>query len=211
MLSTAKGKGQILLARFFTSTFIPSLLTFSPMSATHKNLVLIGPMGSGKSSIGQSLAASLHFSFTDTDSLITTSLQSPIPQIFAEHGEPFFRKTESAILASLSPISHSVISTGGGIILLPENRPLLQNLGFVIFLTASDDTLFSRVSRNQNRPLLQTENPRATMAAITAARFPLYSATAHFTLDTTSLSRTRTLSILLAEAQRALALTPPNP
>jgi shikimate kinase len=98
-----------------------------------------------------------------------------------------------------------VISTGGGVILREKNRALLQKLGLVVWLTASEDTLFARVSRTNKRPLLQTADPRATVAALFAARRPLYAAAAQFTLDTTTFSHAQAAEAVVAEARRVFS------
>lgn len=167
------------------------------------NLVLIGFMGSGKSSVGRLAAKALGFQFLDTDQTIVERSGRPISEIFATDGEAGFRALETEVIASLAHIGRCVISTGGGAVLSPRNRELLRALGFVVCLTASDDVLFERVSRNTKRPLLQTENPRETLANLVHERNALYSETAHWTLDTSNISQTGAVDAIIAAAKDA--------
>lgn len=165
------------------------------------NIVLVGFMGSGKSSIGRLLARRLDFDFVDTDRLIIERAGTEISEIFARHGEDHFRDLESAAIESLRGAEGKIIATGGGAVLREKNRASLRELGLVVGLTASEDVIFERVSRNSKRPLLQTENPRATVHALLAAREPLYREAAQLTIDTTRLSHDDVADRILAEAR----------
>ncbi len=169
------------------------------------NIVLIGFMGSGKTSIGRLVAQRLGFQFIDTDAVIVERAGRQIPEIFSQHGEPWFRDQESAALRSLGIIQRAVISTGGGIVLRPENRDLLQELGFVVWLTASEDVIFERVSRNKKRPLLQTADPRQTVHDLLEQRRPLYTGTAQFTVDSTHLGHDAAADVVINEERRAFS------
>lgn len=169
------------------------------------NIVLIGFMGSGKSSIGRLLAAKLGFQLVDTDRIIIDREGVEIGEIFARHGEPHFRDLETAALRSIAHLNRCVIATGGGIVGREENRELLRGLGFVVWLTASEEVIFERVSRNTRRPLLQTANPRETVTRLLAERRPLYEAAAAFTIDSTSLAHAEVAEAIIAEARRAFA------
>lgn len=140
-------------------------------------------MGSGKTTVGQLLARQLGFQFLDTDQCIVRKAGRPIPRIFEEEGESGFRRLESGILADLSSCSRTVISTGGGIITIPENLPLLRALGFVIWLNPPEEVLYQRILRNQDRPLLRTPNPRQTVQDLLRVRRPLYASAAHLEVD----------------------------
>jgi shikimate kinase len=175
------------------------------MSAPRKNIVLIGFMGSGKTAVGRRVAEQMRFQFVDTDSLIVSRAGMDIPAIFARHGEERFREMETAALESLSTLDRCVISTGGGIVMRERNRELLRALGVVVWLTADEDTIFERVSRNTKRPLLQTENPRETVSQLLAARRPIYTAAADATVDTTGLSHASAAKAVIAEARRAFS------
>ncbi|MEM7147739.1 MAG: shikimate kinase [Verrucomicrobiota bacterium] len=159
-----------------------------PADPPNHNITLIGFMGSGKTTIGQELAPSLDFAFIDTDNLIVAQAGKSIPDIFADHGEDHFRDIESQTLAGLAEKSGNVIATGGGIILRPENRSLLQEIGFTVWLDASEDTIFDRVSRNRERPLLHTDNPRETIAQLLEQRRPLYQEAADLVVSTNDLN-----------------------
>jgi len=151
-------------------------------------VVLVGFMGSGKSSVGRLTAHTLHGRFVDTDRLVVERTGRDIPQIFAEEGEAFFREQESAVLRSLLGFRRHVVATGGGIVTVAENISLLKDLGLVVWLTASEEIIWDRVSRNRNRPLLHTENPRATIRLLLERRNPLYENVAHLKIDTTDLT-----------------------
>jgi shikimate kinase len=172
------------------------------VSTTRTNIVLIGFMGSGKTSIGRLVAHRLGFQFIDTDSIIVDRAGMQVAEIFARHGEAWFRDQESAALRSLGIVNRAVISTGGGVVLRDENRMLLRNLGFVAWLTANEDVLFERVSRNKKRPLLHTPDPRATVHELLTTRRPLYEEAAQFTVDSSELTHEAAADLLIAEARR---------
>jgi shikimate kinase len=153
-----------------------------------RNLVLVGFMGSGKSSVGREIARRWGFQFIDTDTAIRQKYKKSIPDIFASFGEPFFRDEENLALQKLQNSEHAVIATGGGIVLQPRNHPLLRTLGVVVWLTAGEEVIWERVSRNQNRPLLRTQNPRATISNLMSTRYPLYDALADITVETSGLT-----------------------
>jgi len=175
------------------------------MSVPRQNIVLIGFMGSGKSSIGRLVAGRLGFQFVDTDALIVERAGREIAEIFASEGEERFRDLETAAIESLAHRERCVIATGGGVVLRERNRGLLRELGFVVLLMASEDVIFERVSRNTKRPLLQTANPRETVTAMLAARQPAYEAAAQWKLDSTALSHATAAEAVIAEARRAFA------
>jgi shikimate kinase len=157
------------------------------MTARGQSIVLIGFMGAGKSSIGRMLARRTGLPRFDTDDMIEARLGLPVPEIFARFGEEKFRDAETEILKELSATQPAIIVTGGGIVLRPENVKMLQALGNVVSLEADDETLFRRVSRKTSRPLLQTENPKATMLELLRTREPLYREAADVRLDTSGL------------------------
>ena len=168
-----------------------------------KNLVLVGFMGSGKSSVGRLAAKALGFQFTDTDQIVIDRAGRQISDIFETEGEAAFRGLETEAIESLVHTERHVVSTGGGAVLSEHNRLLLRALGFVVCLTASEDILFERVARNSKRPLLQTENPRATLSRLIQDRSALYQAAAHHTLDTTHLHQTAAVEALVTAARQA--------
>ena len=148
------------------------------------NLVLIGPMGAGKSSVARELSRLTRRRWVDTDQLVVRRAGRSITEIFATEGEETFRQMETAALTSLDGCHRLVVATGGGIVTRPENIPLLRALGCVVWLTADVDVLFERVSRNDRRPLLQTDDPRTTLLELLERRQPLYAACAHVAVDT---------------------------
>ena len=153
-----------------------------------RNVVLIGFMGTGKSSVGRELARRWGFRFLDTDSIIRNQFGKSIAEIFSVFGEPFFRDQEFATLTKLLHCHRSVIATGGGLVIQPRNVALLSELGVTIWLRADPATIFERVSRNKNRPLLQTANPEDTLARLLTERAPLYESAADLVVDSSGLS-----------------------
>lgn len=148
------------------------------------NIYLVGPMGAGKSTIGRVLAGELHLTFRDSDKVIEERTGADIPWIFDMEGEEGFRERETAVLEELSQEKNAVIATGGGIILRPQNRVLMQASGYVCYLTASTEQLVERTARDKKRPLLQVENPRQKIIDLLAARDPLYRMAADFIINT---------------------------
>jgi shikimate kinase len=174
----------------------------------HRNLVLVGFMGSGKSSVGRLAAKALGFQFIDTDQIIVDRTGRQISDIFQTEGEAVFRALETEAIESLAHLTRCVVSTGGGAVLSGHNRQLLRALGFVVCLTASEDILFERVSRNAKRPLLQTDNPRATLSKLIQDRSALYKEAAHHTLDTSLLQQPAAVEALVNAARQAFAWKP---
>ncbi|RZA08330.1 MAG: shikimate kinase [Moraxellaceae bacterium] len=141
-------------------------------------------MGVGKSTVGRLLSARLGFQFLDTDALIEERCGANIPWIFDVEGEAGFRVRESQALLELQERKSAVIATGGGIVVTPQNIPLLKSLGTVFFLTASVDQLVARTSRDKKRPLLQVDNPRKRIEELIALRDPLYRSVADYVITT---------------------------
>ncbi len=148
------------------------------------NIILIGPMGAGKSTIGRQLAAALHLPFRDSDKEIEKRTGVDIPTIFEFEGEEGFRNRESAMLEELCTEQGIVLATGGGAVMRPQNRALLRDCGLVVYLKTSVKTQLRRTARDRNRPLLQTENPRARLEELMRIRDPLYREIAELTVDT---------------------------
>ncbi|MDO6422524.1 shikimate kinase AroK [Saccharophagus degradans] len=148
------------------------------------NVVLVGPMGAGKSTIGRLLAARLAFHFYDTDSVIEERTGADIPWIFDVEGEEGFRARESAVLGELVHSAGAVIATGGGIIMREVNRELLSQAGAVVYLTASIDQLVERTCKDKKRPLLQVADPRAKIIELIKLRDPLYREVATCVVET---------------------------
>jgi len=159
-----------------------------------ENIVLIGLMGCGKTSVGRTVANMLGFQFLDTDHLIIEEAGRPIPAIFASEGEAGFRLRESAALRRLIGRRHCVIATGGGIITQARNRPLLQHLGFITWLEADPELLARRTAGNNDRPLLRggDESPLEKLRRLLAERGPLYKSLADLRIQTGELSQPET-------------------
>lgn len=160
-----------------------------PNPQAPRSLVLIGFMGSGKTTIGRKLQDQLGYPLVDTDQLIEEREGKTIRDIFADQGEPAFRDMETGLLEELgaNSVDRRIVSTGGGIIGRERNRTLLRDLGFVVWLKVCPTEIRKRTARNKGRPLLQTEEPDDTIARLMAEREPLYRQTAHLELETTGL------------------------
>jgi len=154
------------------------------------NIVLIGFMGSGKSTIGRELKKNLGYHLLDADTLIEQETGKNIPEIFSTDGEQAFRTMETRLLENMiaQQTNHHILSTGGGMIIRPENRPLLRQLGFVVWLTCDPEDILERTSRNTNRPLLQCDNPLEVITRLLAERSPFYEETAHLKINTSGLN-----------------------
>jgi shikimate kinase len=160
----------------------------------NSNIVLIGFMGCGKSSIGRRLAARLGHSLLDSDELIIAAAGGKsISELFAEEGEEKFRDRETAELRKLVGNQNIILATGGGAVLRAENQDLLRDIGRVVWLHADPETLFERATRSRKRPLLEVENPRSTFNALLESRLPVYKATAEVQVNATGLSHEQTV------------------
>ncbi|PDV96740.1 shikimate kinase [Candidatus Chloroploca asiatica] len=151
-------------------------------------LVLVGLSGAGKSTVGPVLAARLGRPLCDTDVLVAHAAGMPVPTIFATHGEATFREREAEALAEALAGELAVVATGGGIVLRPANRQLLREHAFVVWLDAPDRLLLARLRTDaEERPLLGDE-AATRLAAMRAARGPLYAEVAHVTVETSGLT-----------------------
>lgn len=159
-------------------------------------------MGCGKTSVGRRLAGLTGHRYVDTDEQVIQAEGLSITEIFAAKGEAGFREAEEKALAGLVGVSGIVLSTGGGVILKPDNRILLKKIGTVAWLDANPDLLFERASRSGKRPLLHTDNPRGTFDALLASRRELYGEASDFRLDVTALSLDEAAQSLLDHALR---------
>ena len=168
------------------------------MTGRGESIVLIGFMGAGKSSTGKALARKTGLPLFDTDEIVSKRFGLSVTEIFVQLGEEEFRDQETQTLKQLSePAAPAIIVTGGGIVLRPENVKILRGLGRVVSLEADEETLFRRISRRATRPLLQTKNPRATMAELLRMRAPLYCAAADVRLDTSRLTHDEVADAIL--------------
>ena len=163
----------------------------------NSNIVLIGFMGCGKSSIGRRLANRLGHEFIDSDELIVSQAGRSISEIFAEEGEERFRERETLSLRGLLETPHIVLATGGGAVLREENRMLLHRIGKVVWLHADAETLFDRASRSRKRPLLDVENPRSVFHALLESRMPVYQSAADLQVIASGLSHEQTVEEII--------------
>lgn len=154
-----------------------------------RNIVLIGFMGCGKSTIGRELHKKLGYELTDTDHVIEHKEAKTIPEIFDQDGEDRFRDLETQMLEHLirQETNHHIISSGGGMVGREQNRPLLRQLGFVVWLSCTPEDILERTSRNSNRPLLQCDDPMQAITQLLTERSPLYEETAHLKINTSGL------------------------
>jgi shikimate kinase len=139
-----------------------------------RSVVLVGMMGAGKSTIGRRLAARLRLPFLDADIEIEAAASMSIPDIFSTHGEQYFRDGEARVIARLLDNGPAVIATGGGAFMREETRKRIAGKAVSIWLKADLDVIMKRVKRRADRPLLQTEDPAATVARLLEAREPAY-------------------------------------
>ncbi len=158
------------------------------MSKISQNIFLIGPMGSGKTTIGKHLAKILLLDFYDCDQELERLTGASVNLIFDVEGEAGFRLRESTLLKQLSEKTGALISTGGGVICSEENRALIRSRGFVVYLKTSIDKQLKRLCQDKSRPLLQAEDRAQRLLDLARTRNPLYDATADLVFSTKSSS-----------------------
>lgn len=168
------------------------------------NLILVGPMGAGKSTVGRRLANALGLPFYDSDREIEERTGASIPLIFELEGEAGFRTRERNMIDLLTAKPQFVLATGGGAILDAENRRRMAEHGRVIYLHATVHQQLNRTARDHNRPLLQTENPRARLESLLSVRDPLYREIADIVVETDK----RSVQSVVQEILQRLALRP---
>ena len=170
-----------------------SMEALSTLNTHGRPIILIGLMGCGKTTVGKELSKQTGMPLLDMDMVIEEQIGKPIADIFRDEGEAHFRALETALLRYLETdagaafCKNSIISTGGGVVMRPENREILRRLGFTVWLSVDVDILISRTSRNNNRPLLRQPNREEILTNLLALRGPLYQETAHLTLDSSDL------------------------
>jgi shikimate kinase len=152
------------------------------------NIYLIGMMGSGKTVTGKAVADLSGMKFFDLDETIENETHLSINEIFKKKGEPYFRTQEKQILLRASQEKNTVIATGGGVVLDPENVERMQKTGLVIYLAGSFETLWRRVQDKRDRPLLSAPDPKAVFSRLFHERRPLYETACHGRVETEGLS-----------------------
>ncbi|MCL2719357.1 MAG: shikimate kinase [Lachnospiraceae bacterium] len=150
------------------------------------HIILIGFMGCGKTTIGKALSAYYQWEIIDTDKLIEDMQKQSVSEIFAEHGEEFFRRLETEVLEKLDKELNKpcIIATGGGLPLCEENRRLLKKMGDVVYLNVDAGIVYQRLKNDTTRPLLATSDPQLKINEMLAKRMPVYEQTASFIIDT---------------------------
>ena len=169
-----------------------------------RDLVFVGLMGAGKSAIGKIAAQALELPFVDSDHEIERVSRMTINELFAAYGEPEFRALETRVSERLLKTGPRVISTGGGAFINENTRRVIRDMGaLTVWINADLETLWVRVSKRDNRPLLKTANPRETLANLMAARYPIYAEA-----DIEVMSRDAKKEVILREVLEAIAAHP---
>lgn len=166
------------------------------------NIILIGFMGSGKTSVGKLLSKQLNFDFKDTDEMIETLEYTTIKDIFKKHGEEFFRDLETTLLLSIKDtMKRTVLSTGGGMPIRERNRKLLKEMGQVVYLKTSASTVVERVSKDNTRPLLKTGDLNETVERLLNKRIPYYEEAADIIIETDN----KTVEAIVNEIEKSIS------
>jgi shikimate kinase len=159
----------------------------------NRTLVLIGMPGAGKTSVGRRLAEKLDMPFVDADHEIEEAAGKSIPEIFADHGEPYFREGERRVISRLLETPHQVLATGGGAFMNADTRAQMKSHALTIWLKAHIDVLMQRVAKRGNRPLLKNGDPRTIMQNLLRIREPIY-AEADITVESRDAQHSQTVN-----------------
>ncbi len=178
----------------------PEALADIKLGLGARSIVFVGLMGAGKTAIGRKVAGELGLSFVDSDHEIETASRMTIPELFERYGESEFRALEQRVIARVLEAGPLVLSTGGGAFMNAQTRELIAAHAVSVWLKADIDVLMERVSKKQNRPLLKTADPRATMLKLMGERHPVYA-----TADVTVPTREERKEVIAAEVIDALA------
>lgn len=170
-----------------------------------RSIVLIGMMGAGKTTIGRRLSHRLSLPFVDADAEIERAAAKTIPEIFAEHGEPYFRDGERRVIRRLLGEGPQVLATGGGAFMNAETREAIANHGISVWLKADFEVLASRVRRKSNRPLLDTPDPDETIRRLMRDRYPVY-AGAEITVHSRDVSHDVVADEIIAALEQKLSI-----
>ena len=161
------------------------------------NIVLVGFMGTGKSTVGRVIAQKLGFHFIDTDDVIEQTSKAKISDIFAEHGEVYFRDLESQAVKSVALMKNQVVSTGGGVVLRSSNIDLLRTGGPIFCLNATPKAIWDRVRSSRSRPLLRGPDPLKKIETLLDKRAPYYALADH-QIETTGVSVDRVANEIIS-------------
>jgi shikimate kinase len=172
-----------------------------------RSIVLVGLMGCGKSSVGRRLASRLGLGFVDADEEIERVAAKSIVEIFADHGEAYFRDGERRVIARLLSTGPQVLATGGGAFINPDTRAKIRERGVSIWLRAELPVLMRRVSKRDTRPLLKSGDPEATMRDLMAKRYPIY-AEADLTVESRDVPHDVIVNEIIAALKAKLATVP---
>jgi shikimate kinase len=175
-----------------------------------RSVVLVGMMGAGKSSIGRRVALRLGIPFVDADAEIEKAAQMTIPELFSQRGEAEFRAGEARVILRLLESGPQVLATGGGAFMNPDTRAAIASKGVSIWLNAEFDVLMKRIKRRQDRPLLKTDDPGATLRHLMDVRYPIY-AMADLTVQSRDVPHDKIVDEIvdaLAERTGASCVTP---
>jgi shikimate kinase len=166
-----------------------------------KALVLVGFMGAGKTTVGKLLAGKLSLKFVDTDELIENKAGMPVSEIFETCGEDRFRDMETEVLKDVVLKGDAIVSSGGGIVIREDNRKVLKNGAFVVYLKADATEILSRVSGERGkRPLLNVDDPQAEIERLLKTRQPLYENVSDIIVDTTNMDIIKITELIIYEA-----------
>ncbi len=181
---------------------VGAIVDYFDMTENSINVVLVGPMGSGKTTVGRRLARELNRDFFDTDHEIIDRTGVTIEHIFDIEGEKGFRRRESKMLEDLCNMNNVVLATGGGIVLKPENRVLLKKTGLVFYLSSSIEQLLNRTEKSKTRPLLEQSLDREkTIRDLVSDRDELYREVASSVVDTTGKQLNEVVDIIKGEVE----------
>ena len=161
------------------------------------NIVLVGFMGTGKSTVGRVIAQKLGFHFIDTDDVIEQTSKAKISDIFAEHGEVYFRDLESQAVKSVALMKNQVVATGGGVVLRSSNIDLLRTGGPIFCLNATPKDIWDRVRSSRSRPLLRGPDPLKKIETLLDKRAPYYALADH-QIETTGVSVDRVANEIIS-------------
>ncbi|MCZ6664843.1 MAG: shikimate kinase AroK [Gammaproteobacteria bacterium] len=164
-------------------------------------IFLVGPMGAGKTTIGNQLARSLNLDFIDLDQELERRTGASVSLIFDIEGESGFREREKKLIDELTQRDRTVLATGGGAVLAADNRQRLSRRGFVVYLKTPLETLVERTRYDTSRPLLHNGDPAATLGEILQVREPLYAEVADLVVDSGKLSVKQVLKMISEELQ----------